>query len=70
MIAEGEEMIEEITLPRRWHQALDRFDKAAVLPRYLGAKYCRMYGTVRRGECEQFNSQVSNIDYNWYLRSM
>ena len=70
MIAEGEEMIEEITLPRRWPDALDKFDKAAILPDYLGGNYCRMYGTVRRDECEQFYAQVSNIDYNWYLRSM
>jgi len=70
MIEEGEEMIEEIILPRLWPQALDKFDMAAVLPNYLGAKYCRMYGTVKRGECEQFSAQVSNIDYNWYLRSM
>lgn len=70
MIPEGAEMEEEITLPRRWHQALDRFEAATLLPQYLGAEYCRMYATVKRGECEQFYTQVSNMDYHWYLRSM
>jgi glutamine synthetase len=70
MITEGEEIEEEITLPRWWPMALDEFDSSAVLPQYLGEEYCRLFGTVRRGECEEFMAQVSNIDYNWYLRSM
>lgn len=70
MITEGEEIEEEITLPRWWPVALDEFDSSAVLPQYLGEEYCRLFGTVRRGECEEFMAQVSNIDYNWYLRSM
>ena len=70
MITEGEEIEEEITLPRWWPMALDEFDSSAVLPQYLGQEYCRLFGTVRRGECEEFMTQVSNIDYNWYLRSM
>jgi glutamine synthetase len=41
-----------------------------VLPQYLGQDYCRLFGTVRRGECEQFTAQVSNVDYEWYLRAM
>lgn len=70
MIPEGAEMEEVITLPRLWPQSLDVFDRAKVLPKYLGVEYCRLFGTVRRGECEQFYTQVSNIEYNWYLRSM
>jgi glutamine synthetase len=70
MIPEGAEIDEVITLPRIWSAALDEFDSSAVLPQYLGEDYCRLFGTVRRGECEQFAAQVSNIDYDWYLRSM
>ena len=70
MIPEGAEIDEVITLPRIWSAALDEFDSSAVLPQYLGEDYCRLFGTVRRGECEQFATQVSNIDYDWYLRSM
>jgi glutamine synthetase len=70
MIPEGLEIEEVITLPRIWSLALDEFDSSAILPQYLGEDYCRLFGTVRRGECEQFSTQVSNIDYDWYLRSM
>lgn len=70
MVAEGVEIEEEITLPRIWSIALDEFDSSAILPQYLGEDFCRLFGTVRRGECEQFATQVSNIDYDWYLRSM
>ncbi|KRO94116.1 MAG: glutamine synthetase family protein [Proteobacteria bacterium] len=70
MVPEGFEVEEAITLPRIWSLALDKFDSATVLPQYLGEEYCRLFGTVRRGECEQFSAQVSNIDYDWYLRSM
>ena len=55
---------------RIWSLALDEFDSSAVLPQYLGQDYCRLFGTVRRGECEQFTAQVSNVDYEWYLRVM
>jgi len=29
-----------------------------------------LFVTVRIGECEQFTAQVSNVDYEWYLRAM
>ncbi|MBT5003156.1 MAG: glutamine synthetase [Porticoccaceae bacterium] len=70
MVAEGVEIEEEINLPTIWPLALDEFDSSAVLPQYLGEDCCRLFGTIRRGECEQFAEQVSNIDYDWYLRSM
>ena len=70
MVAEGATLEQQITLPRVWCRALDEFDAATVLPRYFGADYCRLFGTVRRGECEQFAARVSNVDYDWYLRSM
>ena len=70
MVAEGTTLEQQITLPRVWSRALDEFDAATVLPRYLGDEYCRLFGTVRRGECEQFAACVSNVDYDWYLRSM
>lgn len=61
---------EEITLPRDWSQALDMFSSSRNLPRYLGEEYFRVFGTTRRDECEQFNSVISNVDYEWYLRTV
>ena len=71
MIAEGTVIDErEITLPRRWDAALDQFRDSHKLPVYLGEEFCRVYEIVRRSECERFHEQVSNRDYEWYLRGV
>ncbi len=71
MIAEGTMLDkQEIALPRRWDAALDRFQHSDVLPEYLGEKFCQVFELVRRSECERFHSQVSNRDYEWYLRGV
>ena len=71
MIAEGTLIDkQEITLPRRWDAALDRFGNSAILPEYLGEEFCRVYEIVRRSECDRFHEQVSNRDYEWYLRGV
>ncbi len=71
MVAEGALLErQEATLPRRWDAALDRFKESSILPDYLGEEFCRVYALVRRSECERFHQQVSNRDYEWYLRGV
>ena len=60
----------EATLPIQWLSALDVFDGATVLPPYLGKEYCRVFSGCRRAEAELFLSEVSNRDYEWYLRAI
>ena len=60
----------EPTLPRRWDEALDRFEAGQILPRYLGTEYSKLYSAVRRDECERFHALVTNRDYEWYLRAV
>jgi glutamine synthetase len=59
---------EEVTLPRRWEAALDLFERSEILPRYLGKEFCRIFSVCRRSENEQFHAEISNRDYEWYLR--
>jgi len=61
---------QEITLPIRWEAALDRFKNSEILPEYLGQEFCRVFELTRRSECDQFHAQISNLDYEWYLRSV
>ena len=68
MVAEGEVIEEKVTLPRRWEAALDAFAAGKVLPQYLGKRYHDLYATCRREESERFHSQISDRDYEWYLR--
>ncbi len=60
----------EVTLPRRWDEALQYFRASAVLPRYLGEAYCAAFAIQRQGECDDFHARVSNLDYEWYLRAL
>ena len=70
MIEEGVEMEHDFTLPRTWDKAIDIFESSDKLSNYLGAEYCRIYNAVRRSEFDMFAAKVSNVDYEWYLRSI
>lgn len=70
-VPEGSRIEEEkITLPTVWALALDKFEESKVIPRYFGADYCELFTTMRRSECDAFSAQVTNVDYEWYLRSV
>jgi len=60
----------EVTLPRRWDEALKLFRKSSTLPEYLGRTYCQTFAVLRQGECDDFHSRVSSLDYEWYLRAI
>jgi glutamine synthetase len=71
MVSTGEVIEDEqITLPVRWEAALDAFEAGQVLPRYLGERYQRIFAACRREECERFHSQITDRDYEWYLRAV
>lgn len=70
MTQEKEEVEYEITLPVRWPYALDTFEAGSILREYFGAEYHRVYGVCRREELDVFHSEVSNKDYEWYLRAV
>ena len=68
---EGSELAEqEVMLPRRWDAALAGFAGSQVMADYLGEKYCSAFSCTRQGECDDFHSRISSIDYEWYLRSI
>jgi len=41
-----------------------------VLPDYLGGEFCSLFSECRRGELRTFHSVVSNLEYEWYLRTV
>lgn len=55
-------------LPPRWRMALDRFEKSKVMREYLGDDFVDLYQQVRRDEEEEFHRQISQWDYEQYLR--
>jgi glutamine synthetase len=60
----------EVLIPNRWDKALECFRQSSVMPAYLGEDFCKAFATIRQGECDDFHSRVSDIDYAWYLRAV
>lgn len=70
MIAEKQKIDYEVTMPVRWSKSLDCFDAGEILPKYFGKECHRVFGICRREEEDMFHAQVSNRDYEWYLRAV
>ena len=66
----AELVVPEARLPNRWDSALELFRSSQVLPGYLGEDYCKAFGLVRQGECDDFHFRIPNLDYEWYLRAL
>ena len=49
---------------------LDAFAAGKTLPQYLGKTYHEVFEKCRREECDRFRSEVSERDYEWYLRAV
>lgn len=57
------------TLPTNWFAAIDYLEKSKVLNDYLGARFVDMYIKVKRTEQAQFFEEITELDYDWYLRN-
>ena len=70
-VAEGEFLEDEqITLATDMPRALDNWKHSDLVARYFGEDYQRLFETIRRDEYSQFHAVISNVDYEWYLRSV
>jgi glutamine synthetase len=58
------------SLPLSWDRALEAFAAATVLPRYLGERFCRLYGACRAAERDRFADVITPTEYAWYLRTV
>jgi glutamine synthetase len=56
-------------IPTNWFAAVDQIAQSEILKDYLGERFVRMYSTVKRIEQERFNSEIPDVDYDWYLRT-
>jgi glutamine synthetase len=70
MVKAREIIEEQVNLPVRWPLALDEFASGTVLPEYLGERFCQVFTACRREEEERFHSEITNRDYEWYLRGV
>ena len=70
MTPEREDVDYTVTLPVRWSKALDAFQAGKILPKYFGEEFHRVYGIAKREESDIFHSEVTDRDYEWYLRAV
>jgi glutamine synthetase len=70
MVQPRQSVDDTTTLPVRWELALDAFDKGKILPEYFGTEYHRVFASCRREECDRIHSEISNRDFEWYLRAV
>ena len=54
-------------LPFKPWAALDRLEETAVLRTYMGEKFLKAYAAVKRAELDDFLSEITPREYEWYL---
>jgi glutamine synthetase len=64
----GYEQIKE-TVPVNWYAAMDRTENSAFLKDYLGERFMEIFCAIKRAEQDRFFSQVTELDFDWYLRT-
>ena len=57
------------SLPITWESTLKAFERAEIIPDYLGGEFCRIFTAIKREEYDLFNLQITPLEYDWYLRS-
>ncbi len=50
-------------------QAVDYLNKSSVLRDYLGERFVDMYVKVKHTEQARFYEEITELDYDWYLRN-
>jgi glutamine synthetase len=54
-------------LPNDWGSALRQLRDSAFLKDYFDERFLAVYHAIKTAECRRFNSQVSELDLDWYL---
>jgi glutamine synthetase len=57
------------SLPSNWYDALTRTEGSTFLKGYLGPRFLEIYCAIKRAEQDRFYSQVTELDFEWYLRT-
>ena len=58
------------TLPRTWLDALRQFESSAFIADYFGERFRSLYAAVREGERRRFETEITPVELDWYLRNV
>lgn len=56
------------TLPITWPEAALACERSAFIAEYFGADFQKLFVTTRRGELQEFESHITTLEYEWYVR--
>ncbi len=54
-------------MPRNINESIKLFENSEFCKNYFTDEYVYMYADLKRKEIETFNSEISDIEYKWYL---
>jgi glutamine synthetase len=57
-------------LPDTWIGGLYAFQESGLAETYFGSDYCRLFTSLKLAEREKFNREVTDLEYEWYLRTV
>ena len=57
----------EPTLTSSWIVALEQLDGSAFFNEYFGRRFLDVYLALKWAERDKFFSQISQLEYDWYL---
>lgn len=60
----------ESSLPASWDESLRAFERGENIRTYLGQEFSSVYAACKLAECEEFQREISPLEYEWYLRQV
>ena len=58
------------SLPMTWVESLDAFLKSKIIKEYFGKEFCHVYYQTKYKEMQIFDSHVTPLELDWYLRTV
>jgi glutamine synthetase len=69
IVGNGYNQADRASLPMTWHAALEQAAQSEFLRDALGPEFLKVFLAIKRQECERFSAEVTDLDYDWYLRT-
>ena len=69
IVGNGYTQADRRSLPSTWQLALERAAQSEFLADALGADFLKVFLAIKNQECDRFTAEVTDLDYDWYLRS-
>lgn len=69
IVGNGYTQADRRSLPATWQHALESAANSEFLTDALGADFLKVFLAIKNQECDRFTAEVTDLDYDWYLRA-